>query len=150
MAAGVAALFLAAQAGVTAWNVIAGLVGLPLLTLAALRWLDPRDRSASACNDSGCSEESPRLWRTEFALLALVTLVAIVVSLLTPINDGAVWTWLTASFLLSSILGESGCEMASIPNLLTGKRHRFPCFLFHAIDRLESRRRMRSQQTSSA
>ena len=115
IAAGAAVIVLAlVTGGFTAWNAGFGLVALPLVSMIVL------GRSSS-----------------EFSPLALVAVLVVAVSFVTPVTEGSVLIWLGVSFLLSSVMGVSGCEMVAIPNLLTGRRYRLPCFLFVAIDRAD-------------
>ena len=141
--AGIAALLIAVlTSGFSVWNLIAGLVVLPAVAILALRIFGSNPGSSTAAGPiSGCSPViDGRPWTTECALLALVTVLVVAVSFVTPITEGAIWIWLGASFLLSSFLGYAGCEMVALPNLMTGRQHRLPCFLFSSIDRAEAHR----------
>jgi hypothetical protein len=144
IAAGVLALFiLVATNGLSLWNLITGLLVLPAIAIGFLWTLGfSRDRSRAVSPNSGCAYVNERRpWSTEIELLALVTVLVVAVSFVTPITEGSILIWLGTSFLLTSVMGYAGCEMVAIPNLLTGKQHRLPCFLFSSIDRAEARRR---------
>lgn len=149
--AGIAALLIAVlMSAFSVWNLIAGLVVLPAVAILALRFFGSRPGSSTAAGPP--SRRSPvivgRPW-TECALLALVTVLVVAVSFVTPITEGAIWIWLGASFLLSTFLGFVGCEMVALPNLLTGRQHRLPCFLFSSIDRAEAHRRTSPSSSGS-
>jgi hypothetical protein len=144
VSAGVAALFIALFThAFSVWNLIAGLAVLPALAIAVLPFLGPRgDRSTAVGPDGGCPPSGEaRPWTTECALLALVAVFVVAASFFTSITEGSILIWLGASFLLSSVLGYAGCEMVALPNMLTGRQHRLPCFLFSSLDRAERRRR---------
>jgi hypothetical protein len=138
VSAGIAALLIAALTdGFSVWNLIAGLAVLPVFAISALRLLGSRKDAVDS--SGGCPPAVVgRPWTAECALLALAAIFVVAVSFVTPITEGSIFTWLGASFLLSSVLGYAGCEMVAIPNLLTGRQHRLPCFLFSAIDRAEA------------
>ena len=141
--AGVAAFLVAVLTDrFTRWNLAAGMLGLPVVAILALEWSRSRGRTSTSdgCTTGSHPPECPP-WRAECALLALITVVVIGMSFVSPIDEGSIWMWLGSSFLLSSILGYSGCEMVAIPNLVTGKQHRIGCFLFSSIDRADARRR---------
>jgi hypothetical protein len=143
LAVGFAVLLLAwLTGGFSSWNLVAGIAGIPMVSLVALRWLGTPKAQQGDSSPTSCSNGLyGRPGTTECGLLALVAALVVAVSFVSPIDEGSIWIWLGASFLLSAFLGLPGCEMVAIPNLVTGRRHRLPCFLFHAIDRFEEHRR---------
>lgn len=144
IAAGVLALLvLVATNGLSVWNLVTGLLVLPAVAIGFLWTLGfRRDRSSAVSPNSGCAYVNERSQcSTEIELLALVTVLVVAASFVTPITEGSILIWLGISFLLSSVMGYTGCEMVAVPNLLTGKQHRLPCFLFSSIDRAEAHRR---------
>jgi hypothetical protein len=112
------------------------------VSLVALRWLGTPKAQQGDSSPTSCSNgHYGRPGTTECGLLALMAALVVAVSFVSPIDEGSIWIWLGASFLLSAFFGLPGCEMVAIPNLVTGRHQRLPCFLFHSIDRFEERRR---------
>lgn len=143
--AGIAALLLlAVTEGLSVWNLGTGLVGLPIVATLALRGLSMLHPDAISGDGDCRTVVRAGPCTTECLLLALVALLVVGVGFVTPITEGAILIWLGVSFLLAAFLGYEGCELVAIPNLLTGRQDRLPCFLFNPIDRVEARSRQRS------
>lgn len=51
-----------------------------------------------------------------------------------------VGSFLGISMLLAAARGDSGCELVTIPNAITGRRDRIGCVLFGPIDAADARR----------
>ena len=124
----------------TTWNVAFGLLGLPVVALLTLRIPSSFDEGieADCCEAAHTARPSNDRWLYEWILLGAVTAAVIAVSLVTPVTEGSVWVWLSLSFLLAAVEGHTGCEMVTLPNLLTRKRYRVPCLSFVSVDRWEA------------
>ncbi len=81
---------------------------------------------------------APRVNRWVGAVLALAPLIAVFVTAGAPGQVGA-QTFLGLSLLLAAWRADAGCEVMSLPGLLTGQRTHLMCLLFSPIDRLEAR-----------
>jgi hypothetical protein len=108
-------------AGSRTWGSVAGIVLLPgLVTLAVAL----RGRSA------------PPL-RLGHGAACLVTASVVLLAQFFPV---AVLTWIGATLLLLAILGDSGCELLALPNLLLRRNDYLVCLPFSAVDAWESHR----------
>jgi hypothetical protein len=70
-----------------------------------------------------------------------VVAVGIALSVVTPVNDVAIWSFFGFSMLVAALRGYAGCEVLAIPNALTGRRDQIGCVLYTPIDRAEARGR---------
>jgi hypothetical protein len=120
------------------WDLLVGLVGLPLLATAGFqavragyeRYVPGGIASqASSCMGAAC-------W-----LLAIVLAAVIPLDGVTSVTFTSFWLWLGASFALGAARGYGGCEILAFPNLLTGRRDQVGCIALTPIDRAEARRR---------
>lgn len=127
-----------ALSGIGWWDVGAALVALPLITMAlsALvtagheRWApESLARSHSICSGPAC------------VLVAAVVGVAIALSIATPVNEIAIWSFFGVSMLVAALRGYAGCEVLAIPNAITGRRDQIGCVLYTPIDAAEAKRK---------
>jgi hypothetical protein len=144
---GTAARLLAAGAALTlpalldefsGWDLLVGLVGLPLLAtagFAAVRAGYERYVPGGIASQTGICT-GPACWLIAIVAAALVPLAAF-----TPVTSTSLWIWLGASFLLAAVRGYGGCEILAFPNALTGRRDEVGCIVFTPLDRAEARAR---------
>jgi hypothetical protein len=129
-----------ALGGIGWWDVGAALVALPLITLALsalvtagyLRYA-PKGlaRRHSVCSGPAC------------VLVAAVIAVAIALTIATPVDGVAVWSFFGVSMLVAALRGYAGCEVLAIPNAITGRRDQIGCVLYTPIDAAEARSKAR-------
>ena len=125
-----------ALSGVGWWDVGAALVALPLVTMvlsalvtAGYGRFAPESlaRRHSICSGPAC------------VLVAGVVGFAIALSIVTPVSEVAVWSFLGVSMLVAALRGYAGCEVLAIPNAITGRRDQIGCVLYTPIDVAEAR-----------
>jgi hypothetical protein len=125
-----------ALSGIGWWDIAAALVALPLITLglstlvtAGYERFAPESlvRRHSICSGPAC------------VLVAGVVAAAIALSILTPINEVAIWAFFGVSMLVGAVRGYGGCEVLAIPNAITGRRDQIGCVLYTPIDLAEAR-----------
>ena len=129
----------ASLAEFSAWDLLVGLVALPLLAtvgFAAVR--EGYERLAA----DGIAGQVRWCCGAATWLLALVIAPVIPLAALTPVTFTAFWLWLGASFALAAIRGYGGCEILAFPNVLTGRRDQVGCILFTPIDQAEAHSRV--------
>ncbi len=123
------------------WDLLVGLVGLPLLAtagFAAVRAAYERyvpggiASQVGTCTGAAC-------W-----LLAIVLAAVIPLDVLTGVTFASFWLWIGASLALAAVRGYGGCEILAFPNVLTGRRDQIGCIALTPIDRAEARRRASS------
>ena len=116
------------------WDLLVGLVGLPLLATAGFevvragyeRYVPGGIGSqAGTCTGAAC-------WLIAIILAALIPLAA-----LTPVTGTSLWIWIGGSLVLAAVRGYGGCEILAFPNALTGRRDQVGCIVFTPIDRAE-------------
>ena len=131
-----------ALSGMGWWDVAAALVALPLLTMAGSSLVTAGyERFAPAslvrrhliCSAPAC------------VLVAAVVALAIVLTVATPVNEVAIWSFFGASMLVAALRGYAGCEVLAIPNAITGRKDRIGCVLYTPIDLAEARSRSSRQ-----
>ena len=127
-----------ALSGIGWWDVAAALIALPVITLAlsalvtaGYRRYAPASlaRRHSICSGPGC------------VLVAAVIGVAIALTIATPVNEVAIWSFFGVSMLVAALRGYAGCEVLAIPNAITGRRDQIGCVLYTPIDVAEARRK---------
>ena len=120
------------------WDLLVGLVGLPLLATAGFeavragyeRYVPGGIASQTGtCTGAAC-------WLIAIVLAPLIPLAA-----LTPVTSTSLWTWIGGSLVLAAVRGYGGCEILAFPNALTGRRDQVGCIVFTPIDRAEARAR---------
>lgn len=132
---GLAAIAFAIAQGVGGWDLVAGLVGLPLLA-GGLYWLVV---AAYGRGRAGQSVSTPtRTWAVSVAVLVLVIAVAIAITYATPVDAGAIWLFFGASLLLGAARGDAGCEVLAVVNAFAGRRESTGCIAFAPIDSIEA------------
>lgn len=82
------------------------------------------------------SRYTPRLNRWVGAVLAVLPLIA-VYFWGGPRGDEGALTYLGVSLLLAGARGDGGCEVMSIPGVLSGSRTHLVCLVFSPVDWLE-------------
>jgi hypothetical protein len=122
--------------GIGWWDVGAAVVALPLITLAVSavifgayrRWAPASlERRHAICSGPAC------------VLSGAVIGVAIALTIATPVNEVAIWSFFGASMLVAALRGYGGCEVLAIPNAITGRRDQIGCVLYTPIDAAEAR-----------
>jgi hypothetical protein len=137
-----------ALSGIGWWDVAAALIGLPLVTLAVSALVtagyeryapESLARRHSICSPPAC------------VLVAAVVGAAIALTIATPVNEVAIWSFFGVSMLVAALRGYAGCEVLAIPNAITGRRDRIGCILYTPIDAAEARsKRRRAGQPQQA
>lgn len=120
------------------WDLLVGLVGLPLLATAgfeAVRTGYERYVPGGIASQTGTCTGAA-CW-----LLAIVVAALIPLAALTPVTGTSLWIWIGASLVLAAVRGYGGCEILAFPNALTGRRDQVGCIVFTPIDRAEARTR---------
>jgi hypothetical protein len=120
------------------WDLLVGLVGLPLLATAgfeAVRAAYERYVPGGIASQSGTCTGAA-CWLVAIVLAALIPL-----AVLTPVTGTSLWIWIGASLALAAARGYGGCEILAFPNALTGRRDQVGCIAFTPIDRAEARAR---------
>lgn len=125
-----------ALSGIGWWDLGAALIALPLITMAlsalataGYKRFAPESlaRRHSICSGPAC------------VLVAGVVGVAIALSIATPVDEVAIWSFFGVSMLVAALRGYAGCEVLAIPNAITGRRDQIGCVLFTPIDAAEAR-----------
>jgi hypothetical protein len=125
-----------ALSGIGWWDVAAALVALPLITTAVSALVtagyeryapESLARRHSICSGPAC------------VLVAGVVAVAIALSIATPVNEVAIWSFFGVSMLVAALRGYAGCEVLAIPNAITGRTDQIGCVLYTPIDAAEAR-----------
>jgi len=120
------------------WDLLVGLVGLPLLATAgfeAVRAAYERYVPGGIALQSGTCTGAA-CW-----LLAIVLAAVIPLGVLTSVTFTSFWLWIGASLALAVVRGYGGCEILAFPNVLTGRRDQVGCIALTPIDRADARRR---------
>ncbi len=125
-----------ALSGIGWWDVAAALLALPLITMAlgalvtaGYQRYAPESlaRRHSICSGPAC------------VLVAAVVAAAVALSILTPVNEVPIWSFLGVSMLVAALRGYAGCEVLAVPNAITGRRDQIGCVLYTPIDVAEAR-----------
>jgi hypothetical protein len=125
-----------ALSGIGWWDVGAALVALPLITMALSALVtagyerfapESLARRHSICSGPAC------------VLVAGVVGVGIALSIASPVNEVAIWSFFGVSMLVAALRGYAGCEVLAIPNAITGRRDQIGCVLYTPIDAAEAR-----------
>lgn len=120
------------------WDLLVGLVGLPLVAtagFAAVRAGYERYVPGGIASQTGICT-GPACWLIAIVAAGLVPLVVF-----TPVTGTSLWIWLGGSFALAAVRGYGGCEILAFPNALTGRRDEVGCIVFTPIDQAEARAR---------
>lgn len=120
-----------AASGATWWDWAAGVVGLPLFSVAVgtiVAALDARAESAGASRTGGMR------WVAALLVVAVVLASATAITFVTPIDGTAVWIFVGISMLLAAAKGYGGCEVLAFSNAITGRQDTVGCLLFAPID----------------
>jgi hypothetical protein len=129
-----------ALSGLGWWDVGGALIALPLITaalhalvMAGYKRFAPESlaRRHSICSGPAC------------VLVAAVVGVGIALSIVTPVNEVAIWSFFGISMLVAALRGYAGCEVLAIPNAITGRRDQIGCVLYTPIDAAEARSKAR-------
>jgi hypothetical protein len=120
------------------WDLLVGLVGLPLVATAGFEVVRAAyeryvpggiSSQAGTCTSAAC-------WLIAIVLAALIPL-----AVFTPVTGTSLWIWIGASLVLAAVRGYGGCEILAFPNAVTGRRDQVGCIVFTPIDRAEARTR---------
>ncbi len=126
--------------GISSWDVVAGLIGLPLVA-AAVAWLvrlayqrraPERLTRRDALSDPG------------LCVLGLVIAIATALTFVTPIDAPAIWLFFGVSMLVAALRGQGGCEVVALPNVLFAREDRVTCVLYGPLDAVDARHRLRA------
>lgn len=128
--------------GVSSWDVVAGLVALPLLA-AAVAWLVrlAYRRRAPERLAARHALAGPGLW-----VLGLVIALATALTFVTPMDAPAIWLFFGVSMLVAAVRGQAGCEVVALPNVLFGREDRVTCVLYGPLDAVDARHRLRTSR----
>ncbi len=131
--------------GISSWDVVAGLVALPLVA-AAVAWLVrlAYQRRAPERLTRRDALSDPGLW-----VLGLVIAIATALTFVTPIDAPAIWLFFGVSMLVAALRGHAGCEVVALPNVLFGREDRVACVLYGPLDAVEARHRLRASGGAS-
>ena len=117
--------------GISWWDAAGAMIALPVIAftvVAALRMRQPRGAAGASLRGQG------------MVAIALVIAIATALTFITPVDQGAIWTFLGVSMLLAALRGYAGCELLAIPNALIGRRDRLDCFIYTPIDTADATR----------
>jgi hypothetical protein len=117
------------------WDLLVGLVGLPLLATAGFEAVRARYERYVAGGIASQAGTGAACW-----LLAIVLGAVIPLDVLTSVTFTSFWLWIGASLALAAARGYGGCEILAFPNALTGRRDQVGCIALTPIDRAEARR----------
>ena len=134
-ALGLAAIAFSIAQGMGAWDVAAGLVGLPLLAsglYACAAAAYGRGQAAHALSTPAGT------WAVSVVVLVLVIATAIAITHVTPVDAGAIWLFFGASLLLVAARGDAGCEVLAVANAFAGRRESTGCIAFAPVDSIEA------------
>src|SRR5918996_1053074 len=118
------------------WDLLVGLVALPLVAAAgfeAVRAGYERYVPGGLASQTGVCTGAA-CW-----LIAIVLAALIPVAAFTPATGTSLWIWIGGSLVLAAVRGYGGCEILAFPNALTGRRDQVGCIVFTPIDRAEAR-----------
>jgi Family of unknown function (DUF6410) len=123
------------------WDVVLGVVVLPLVSLAASVGLN------RAVSGRGSMASVRRAWSAAQlvvagCILVAVTVVGVGLTFVSP-ADGPVGLliFLGVSMLVAAVAKYDGCEVLALPNLVLGRRDAIWCPIYSPIDTAEQRRR---------
>ncbi|MGH3452596.1 MAG: hypothetical protein ACRDQW_18220 [Haloechinothrix sp.] len=140
-AVGLAAIAVAITLGVGAWDVAAGLVGLPLLAGG----LYAVTAAAYGRGRAGHPLSTPAgTWAISVVVLVSVISVATAITYVTPVDAGAIWLFFGASLLLVAARGDAGCEVLAVVNAFAGRRGSTGCIALAPVDSIEAGLEQRS------
>ncbi|MGH2985254.1 MAG: YgaP family membrane protein [Solirubrobacterales bacterium] len=140
-AVGLAAIAFAIAQGVGAWDVAAGLVGLPLLASGLYLLV----AAAYGRGRAGHALSTPTgTWAVSVVVLVLVIAAATAITYVTPVDAGAIWLFFGASLLLVAARGDAGCEVLAVANAFAGRRESTGCIAFAPVDSIEAGLEQRS------
>lgn len=120
------------------WDLLVGLVGLPLLATAGFEVVRV---AYERYTPGGIASQAGTCWGAACWLLAIVLAAVVPLDILTRVTFTSFWIWIGASLALAAARGYGGCEILAFPNVLTGRRDQVGCIAFTRIDRAEARRR---------
>ncbi len=112
------------------WDIGGSLVAFPLLAVGVVALLRPNRAPPAGRLLTGAHAASA---------IAIVLVVQIGVTFISPIDEPAIWIFVGISMLLAALRGYGGCELLAIPNALTARRDHLRCFIFTPIDAAEAR-----------
>jgi hypothetical protein len=120
------------------WDLLVGLVGLPLVATAAFEAVRA---GYERYVPGGIASQTGTCTGATCWLIAVVLAAAVPVAALTPVTGTSFWIWIGGSLVLAAVRGYGGCEILAFPNALTGRRDQVGCIVFSPIDRAEARAR---------
>jgi hypothetical protein len=127
--------------GLAVWDVAAGLIAFPILaSLLHTAVSSAYDRMATGRTSS----RSTRTWMISVTVLALILVIGIGLTFVTPIDGGAIFLFFGASLLIVAARGDAGCEVLAVVNAISGHRDKTGCVAFAPVDSLEGRLGARS------
>jgi hypothetical protein len=127
--------------GLAVWDVAAGLIAFPILaSLLHTAVASAYDRMAT----ERTSSRSTRTWMISVTVLALILVIGIGLTFVTPIDGGAIFLFFGVSLLIVAACGDAGCEVLAVVNAISGHRDRTGCVAFAPVDSLEGRAGTRS------
>jgi hypothetical protein len=129
------------------WDLLVGLVGLPLLATVGFEAVRA---GYERYVPGGIGSRAGTCWGAACWLLAIVVAALIPLAAFTPVTDTSLWIWIGASLLLAAVRGYGGCEILAFPNALTGRRDQVGCILFTPLDQVEAHRRLSHSSASQA
>ncbi|HYX89840.1 MAG TPA: hypothetical protein VE753_10760 [Gaiellaceae bacterium] len=118
------------------WDLLVGLVGLPLLATAAFEVVRT---GYERYVPGGIASQTGTCMGAACWLIAIVLAPLIPLAAFTPVTGTSFWFWIGGSLGLASVRGYGGCEILAFPNALTGRRDEVGCLVFTPIDRAEAR-----------
>ena len=121
------------------WDLLVGLVALPVLATAAFAVVRAGYERYVV---GGLASQAGTCCGASTWLLAIVLAAVVPLAALTPVTFTAFWLWIGASLVLAATRGYGGCEILAFPNVLTGRRDQVGCILFTPIDQAEARGRI--------
>jgi hypothetical protein len=124
--------------GVSAWDLFAGLLALPLTAIVTGAAVTASLRRRS---DARAVRSETKSWVRSLVVLGTVVAVEVGATFVTPLDGAsALLIFIGVSLLVATIRDDAGCEAVAIPNALTGRRDSTGCVLYAPIDAIESGR----------
>lgn len=113
-----------ASHGIGIWDLGGALIVFPLLAIALHRLV---------------SWGFANIWLVNLLVLVLALAIATGLTVVTPIDGGAIPLFFGASLLVVAVRGDAGCEVLAFANASTGHRDVTGCVAFSPLDWLEDR-----------